>query len=126
MHWEADALWRSALALTAVAIVWAAIGFAAFAVYLLLVPLAGAAAAAAITAGVLLIVLGIGFAIDRMLQRPAARTEPVPLAKTGATNATAVALAQLAKDHPLLAIGCATLLGAADAMTSDNRRMRTD
>lgn len=75
------------------------------------------AAAAALTALIFFVIAGIGFAIFY-----AARPIAVPMAqglvsaKPAADESLVPALTALAKDHPLLAVGCATALGLADAL----------
>lgn len=125
MRIDAELLMRAGLAVTAVALLWAAVGFLAFAGYALLVPLTSVAGAAAITGAVTLAVLGVGLLIYHLRTRaPVTQTQPLPaMAHGNLTNASVAALAQLAKDHPLLAVGCATLLGVADTIT-ETRSLR--
>jgi hypothetical protein len=124
MHLETEFLWRSALALIAVALLWAAVGFGAYALHALLAPEMGVPAAAALTAAIALLVLTVGVWINHRLTLPPAQAEPTPAVNGDATGATGAALAQLAKDHPLLAVGCAAILGVAESVQADNRRSR--
>jgi len=129
MRIDAELLVRASLAVTAVALLWTAVGFLAFAGYSLLVPLTSVAAAAAITGAVILAVLGVGLLSYHLRTRePVTQAQPLPaMANGNLTNASVAALAQLAKDHPLLAVGCATLLGVADTITETRplrRRLR--
>jgi hypothetical protein len=127
MRLEAELLLRAGLALIAVAFLWTATAFLAFAAYALLLPLMSVAAAAALTGGAIILILALGLLINHLMTRkPVQQAQPMPLAGTSLANASASTLAQLAKDHPLLAVGCATLLGIADTMRSPSERVRRD
>jgi hypothetical protein len=118
MRIDAELLLRAGLAVTAVALLWTAVGFLAFAGYTLLVPLTSVAAAAALTGAIILLILGAGLLIYHLRTRQSVtQAQPLPaMANGNLANASVAALAQLAKDHPLLAVGCATMLGIADTM----------
>lgn len=118
MRIDAELLLRAGLGVTAVALLWTAVGFLAFAAYTLLVPLTNVAAAAAITGAAILLILAIGLLTYHLRTRtPVTQAQPLPaMANGNLANASIAALAQLAKDHPLLAVGCATMLGIADTM----------
>jgi hypothetical protein len=130
MRIDAELLLRAGLAVTAVALLWTAVGFLAFAGYSLLVPLMSVAAAAALTGAVILLILSVGLLIYHLRTRePVTQAQPLPaMANGNVANASVAALAQLAKDHPLLAVGCATMLGIADTMreTQHSRRHARD
>jgi len=130
MRIDAELLLKAGLGVTAVALLWTAVGFLAFAGYTLLVPLTGVAAAAAITGATILLILAIGLLIYHLRTRtPVTKAQPLPaMANGNLANASVAALAQLAKDHPLLAVGCATMLGIADTMreTQPLRRKTRD
>jgi hypothetical protein len=130
MRIDAELLLRAGLAVTAVALLWTAVGFLAFTGYLLLLPLMSGAAAAALTGAVILVILGLGLFIYHLRTRqPVTQAQPLPaMANGNLANASVAALAQLAKDHPLLAVGCATMLGIADTMseTQHSRRRARD
>jgi hypothetical protein len=123
MRLDAELLLRAGLALMAVAFLWTATAFLAFAAYAALIPAMGVAAAAAVTGAAILALLGLGLLINHLATRkPVTKAQPMPLAGQSLGNVSADALAQLAKDHPLLAVGCATLLGVADSMRSNRVR----
>lgn len=127
MRIDAELLLRASLAVTAVAFLWTAVGFLAFAGYTLLVPLTSVAAAAALTGAAILLILGAGILVYHLRTRtPVTQAQPLPATANGnLANASVAALAQLAKDHPLLAVGCATMLGIADTMR-ETRHLRRD
>lgn len=128
MSFESTVTTRAALALIAVGLAWTATAFLALAVFFLLAPQAGIAGAAVMTGLVLLLVLGIGMlAYLAASGRQAAQTQAVAAAPAGAKresflSASAAPLAMLAKDHPLLAVGCAAVLGMADSIQAENHR----
>jgi hypothetical protein len=130
MRIDAELLLRAGLAVTAVAFLWTAVGFLAFAGYSLLVPLMSVAAAAALTGAIILLILSVGLLIYHLRTRePVTQAQPLPaMANGNLANASVAALAQLAKDHPLLAVGCAAMLGIADNMreTQHSRRNTRD
>lgn len=119
MRIDAELLLKAGLGVTAVALLWTAVAFLAFAGYTLLVPLTSVAAAAAITGAAILSILGIGLLVYYLRTRtPVTQAQPLPaMANGNLANASVAALAQLAKDHPLLAVGCAALLGVAEHMS---------
>ncbi len=119
MRIDAELLLKAGLGVTAVALLWTAVAFLAFAGYTLLVPLTSVAAAAAITGAAILSILVIGLLIYHLRTRtPVTQAQPLPaMANGNLANASVAALAQLAKDHPLLAVGCAALLGVAEHMS---------
>jgi len=119
MRIDAELLLKASLGVTAVALLWTAVAFLAFAGYTLLVPLTSVAAAAAITGAAILSILVIGLLIYHLRTRtPVTQAQPLPaMANGNLANASVAALAQLAKDHPLLAVGCAALLGVAEHMS---------
>ncbi len=125
MRLEVELLLRAGLALIAVAFLWTATAFLAFAGYALLVPSFGVAGAAALTGGAIIAILGFGLLVNHLMTRkPVTQAQPMPLTSTSFANLSASSLAELAKNHPLLAVGCATLLGVADAMRSNDRARR--
>jgi hypothetical protein len=122
MRLEPGFILRAGLALIAVAFLWTATAFLAFAAYTLLIPTAGVAGAAALTGGAIILILALGVIINHYATRqPVTQAQPLPVAGASFTNASAAALAALAKDHPLVAVTCATLLGVADAMRPAER-----
>jgi hypothetical protein len=126
MRIDSELLLRAGLAVTAVALLWTAVGFLAFAGHTLLVPLTGVAAAAALTGAAILLILGLGLLVYHLRTRePVTQTQPLPaMANGNLANASVAALAQLAKDHPLLAVACATMLGVADTMREGQHSRR--
>lgn len=130
MRIDAELLLRAGMAVIAVALLWTAVGFLAFAGYTLLVPLTSVTVAAALTGAAILVILALGFLVYHLRTRsPVTQAQPLPAVTNGnLANASVTALAQLAKDHPLLAVGCAAMLGVADTMrdTRHSRRNTRD
>lgn len=114
---EAELLQRAIFACAALALLWGAIAFLSIAAYTSLIAHVGVAWAAAITGAGMLAFLGLGVLIQHFVTRePTPKAQPMAgLGNGSADTATITALAQLAKDHPLLAVGCAALLGAAES-----------
>jgi hypothetical protein len=126
MRFDAGLMLRAALALSAVAMLWIAMAFLAVAIFTVLTPGYGTAAAATLTALVFLVILGLAVLVYFATTRSSAQSA-LPLQAARTTNATldssmTAVLTQLAKDHPLIAVGCATALGIANAMQSDSDR----
>ena len=113
---------RLVLALCAIGVLWTATAFFGFAVFTLLEAPLGAASAAASTGGILIVILAIGWLVSVLRSRSPA----TPLAASSAPRTESgdltTALAKLAADHPLAAVCCAALLGAANTLQSDNRK----
>jgi beta-lactamase regulating signal transducer with metallopeptidase domain len=127
MNLGAATISRVVLSLLALGLLWVAAAFAGFAVFAFLEPAQGAALAAALTAGILLLVLAAGVAIYFAFPtapEPQA-TSLAPAAKP-ANQGVAAILAQLAHEHPFVAVACATLLGIADTIQAENRRAARD
>lgn len=110
---------RILLGLVAIGVLWTAIAFAGFAVYLGLLESMLPWGAAAVTALIFFALIGLGFSIyyasssnGSTFSQPQHIAAPSP-----AQNDSLVpALTQLAKEHPWLAVGAAAALGVADSM----------
>ena len=86
MRIDAELLLRAGLGVTAVALLWTAVGFLAFAAYTLLVPLTNVAAAAAITGAAILLILAIGLLTYHLRTRtPVTQAQPLPAMANGNT-----------------------------------------
>lgn len=108
------------VALLAIGVLWTAIAFAGFAVYLALLGSMLPWGAAAVTALIFFAVIAIALGIYYAASTPGTTTAHTPqhiAAPSPAQNDTLVpALTQLAKEHPWLAVGAAAALGVADSM----------
>jgi hypothetical protein len=112
---------RVILAVLAIGVLWTAIAFAGFGIYLALLDAMLPWGAAAVTALIFTTIFAIGLSVYYVSTRGATST---PLrhaehlaAPSPAQNDTLVpALTQLAKEHPWLAVGAAASLGVADSM----------
>lgn len=88
---------------------WIALGFAAFAVFALLTPLAGLPGAAAITAGIFMVIVALGALLLARKVESARRTAMLAgLASTGGAQL----LLGLVSKHPLLSLGIGGALAA--------------
>jgi hypothetical protein len=116
---------RAILVLVAVAMIATGVAFCGVAINLLLIPLTGEPAAAALTALALFLTVGAG----AIVYLAVSRSHPVVNSPLHAANAQpqqsqealVTALAQMAKEHPLLAVACSATLGLADAMKRRER-----
>ena len=116
----ANALAGLVLLILASALIWVAVAFAGFALYLAFLPRAGAPLAAAVAA-VILIVGPVTAAVIMKLRAAPAKpaTVHVPetrIAPADSQDATLKLLAQVAEDKPLLAVVFAGILGASEAI----------
>jgi hypothetical protein len=116
----ANALAGLVLLILASALIWVAVAFAGYALYLAFVPQAGAPLAAALAAAIL-IVGPVTAAIIMKLRAPRPKPEAVhvPEARitpTDSQDATLKLLARVAEDKPLLAVVFAGILGASEAI----------
>jgi hypothetical protein len=120
---------RAALALSAVALLWTALAYLAFALFTWFAQMTGTAGAAAAVAAIIFAVLALAALIFFATSRPIAADAQAlftPKTQLGVDNSSMTALlTQLAKDHPLIAIGCATALGVAQSMQAPNGRSRS-
>ncbi|MDZ4739521.1 MAG: hypothetical protein SGJ03_06415 [Alphaproteobacteria bacterium] len=97
------------------------VAFCGVAIYLSLCLIASAPAAAALTA-LILFLLAAACATIYLARFPNHSIAPPPAAQTADSQGALVSvLAQLAKEHPFLAVGYAAALGMTDAM---NRKVR--
>jgi len=105
------------LLITASALIWVGVAFAGYALYLALLGRMAQPWAAAL-AGAILVVGPIGWAFIMELRAARPRFhQPEPLlAKSEPENATVAMLAKVAQEKPLLALVCAGILGASDAI----------
>ncbi len=120
---------RALLILIAIAMVATGVAFCGVAINLLLIPLTGEPAAAALTALSLFLTVGAGVIVYLALSRSpptvnfasstAATAQPQPTQQS--QEALVTALAQMAKDHPLLAVAASATLGLADALKRNTR-----
>ena len=126
MRFGADIVARALLLVTAVGMVWTAVAFFSLAIYTLLDPAVGIAGAAALTGAILtaiVLLAALVYLAFAQPHEPARLTAAQPHA-SAAGQGIAAALVQLANEHPLLAVGCATLLGVADTIQAENHRER--
>lgn len=111
---------RILLGLLAIGVLWTAVAFAGFAVYLALLASMQPWGAAAVTALIFFGVIAIGLSIYYASSASSGATVQQPqhiAAPSPAQNDMLVpALTQLAKEHPWLAVGAAAALGVADSM----------
>jgi hypothetical protein len=115
---------RAILVAVAVAMVATGVAFSGVAVYFLLLPVADAPAAAALTALIFFFTVGAGAAIYLAIAHWRSPTLAPPLhaaAPHHSQDALITALTQLAKEHPLMAVACAAALGMTDAMKRKGR-----
>jgi hypothetical protein len=115
----ARAIAGAVLMITASALIWVGVGFAGYALYLALLPDAGAPLAACIAAGILMIGPLCWAAIVYLHAHASpAKFHPAEVQVTPAdpVAATLSLLATLARDKPLLAVVFAGLLGASEAL----------
>jgi hypothetical protein len=116
----ANALAGLVLLIMASALIWVAVAFAGYALYLAFLPQAGAPLAAALAAAIL-IVGPVTAAIIMKLRAPRAKPASVHvpearIAPANSQDATLKLLAQVAEDKPLLAVVFAGILGASEAI----------
>jgi hypothetical protein len=116
-NFGAGVIARIILVAVGVSLVGTGVAFGGVAVYLSLCLTASAPAAAALTALILFVVAGAGATIYLAVSRNHS-VAPQAVAQSAQSQDTlVVALSQLAKEHPLLAVGCAAALGMTDAMS---------
>ena len=122
----AHAIAGAVLLITASALIWIGVAFAAYALYLSLLPQAGAPGAAAIAA-VVLVAGPLGWTALLYLRAPRARAQihaPESRVKPmDPENATLNLLAQVAQEKPLLAVIFAGILGASEAVLRRKNEM---
>ena len=117
----ANALAGLVLLIIASALIWVAVAFAGYALYLAFLPRAGAPWAAAVAAAIL-IAGPVTAAIIMKLRAPAPKPPaPVHIPQSHvqpaeAQDATLKLLAKVAEDKPLLAVVFAGILGASEAI----------
>jgi hypothetical protein len=116
----ANALAGLVLLIMASALIWVAVAFAGYALYLAFLPQTGAPLAAALAAAIL-IVGPVTAAIIMKLRAPRAKPASVHvpearIAPANSQDATLKLLAQVAEDKPLLAVVFAGILGASEAI----------
>jgi len=114
----AHAIAAAVLLIMASALVWVGVAFAGYALYLALLPRAGAPWAAAL-AGVTLVIGPIGWAVlVNIRATPATQifSPPERLTPSETQDATLVFLAKVAQEKPLLAVVFAGLLGVSEAI----------
>ena len=112
---------RIILVAAAVAIVGTGVAFCGLAIYQLLCSVASAPAAAALTALILFLTAGAGSIIYLAASKTHSIAPPSAVQTAHSQDALVTALSQLAKEHPLLAVGCAAALGMSDAMSRKER-----
>jgi hypothetical protein len=114
----ANALAGVVLLIVASALIWVAVAFAGYALYLAFLPKTGAPWAAAVAAAIL-IAGPITAAVIMKLRAPAAKPPPLHVAQAQvqpAEDPTLKLLAKVAEDKPLLAVVFAGILGASEAI----------
>jgi len=116
----ANALAGLVLLIMASALIWVAVAFAGYALYLAFVPQTGAPWAAALAAAIL-VVGPVTAAVIMKLRTPRANPAAVHVAEAriapaDTQDATLKLLAKVAEDKPLLAVVFAGILGASEAI----------
>jgi hypothetical protein len=116
----AQAVVGAVLLVTASALIWVGVGFAGYALYLALLPNAGAPLAAALAA-VILVIGPLGWAAIANIRyahaaRPGFHPPEVQVTQPDPQAATIALLAQVAQEKPLLAVIFAGILGASQAI----------
>jgi hypothetical protein len=120
---------RAVLALVALAVIFVGTLFAGFAIFLALVPYMNEAGAAAIVAALFLIPILVGALVVRASATPrrpvrmaaAAPPPPPPPPQDDPQAAAMAAIAGLARDKPLAAVGLAVVMGAVMAYLNRTR-----
>lgn len=112
---------RIVLVAVAVSLVWTGVAFCGVAIHLSLCLIVSAPVAAALTALILFVVAGAGATIYLAISKSHAVTLPPAVQSAQHHDTLVIALSQLAKEHPLLAVGCAAALGMTDAMNGKAR-----
>jgi hypothetical protein len=110
---------RIILGILAIAMVGTGVAFSGVALYLALIPMVEAPAAAALTALTLFFLVAAGATIylAYLRERPTLKAQPAAAAANShGQDALVTALTQLANEHPLMAVACAAALGMSDAM----------
>lgn len=110
---------RAVLVAIGLATIGTGVAFCGLAIYLLLSPVVAAPAAAAITALVLFVAVGTAVTIHFAFAHRGATALTPRTAGPQSQDALVTALTLLAKEHPLMAVGCAAALGLTTAL---NRR----
>jgi hypothetical protein len=95
-----------------------AVGFTGLSVYLLLLPVVGAAASAALTAAIFVTSLALAFWIQQRKPVELARPLAAPANANPRPEAIVASLATIAKTYPLIAVACAAAMGLADTIVS--------
>ena len=116
----AQAIAGAVLLVTASALIWVGVGFAGYALYVALLPNAGAPLAAALAA-VILVIGPLGWAAIANLRyahaaRPNFHPAEVQVTQADPEAATLALLAKIAQEKPLLAVVFAGILGASQAI----------
>ena len=116
----ANALAGLVLLIVASALIWVAVAFAGYALYLAFLPKTGAPWAAAVAAAIL-IAGPITAAVIMKVRAPAPKPAPLHVAQAQVQpaetqDATLKLLAKVAEDKPLLAVVFAGILGASEAI----------
>jgi membrane protein YdbS with pleckstrin-like domain len=116
---SANAIAAAVLVMTASALIWVGVGFAGYALYMAVLPNAGAPLAAAISA-VILVIAPLGWAaivyVRARANRPRFHPAEVQVTQADPEAATLSLLAKLAQEKPLLAVVFAGILGASQAI----------
>lgn len=111
---------RVILSIVAIGVLWTAIAFAGFSLYLTLLGTMLPWGAAAITSLVFLLITAIGLGIYHAMSgrtpAPVARSSHIAAPAPAQNDTLVPALTELAKEHPWLAVGAAAALGIADSM----------
>ncbi|MEQ1754426.1 MAG: hypothetical protein ABL973_09865 [Micropepsaceae bacterium] len=112
---------RIVFVVIAVAMTSTGIVFCAIALFNALLTSVSAAGAAAFTALTFFALLAIGALVRQLLARPDANPvsvlSPTPQMRSGVVTALAV----IAHEYPLIAVGCGAAMGLADAMNGKPR-----
>lgn len=126
MHLSSGVWFRALLFAVAIGLALLGAGFLTYGLYLSLIPSAGYAGAALLTAAFCLIAGGVLVAALVMKSpAPAPTIQPAltPVEPTVVeSNAMIKALSELAQDHPIMAVAAAAILGATGAGTTGTPR----
>jgi len=115
---------RALLFAAAVGLALIGAGFLAYGLYLALIPSAGYAGAALLTAAICLVAGAVVVAaLVTRAPTPVVQPQPMPVESTVVeSNAMIKALSDLAQDHPIMAVACAAILGATSNGGPTRRR----
>ena len=125
MHLGSAVWMRALLFAAAIGLALIGAGFLAYGLFLALIPSAGLAGAALLTAAICL-VAGAVLVAALVMRSPAPTVQAAAAVPVEATvvesNAMIKALSELAQDHPIMAVAAAAILGATSNNGAARRR----